>query len=79
MSNGVFKSAMHRVIPNSKKLRISVAMFYVPENENDLEPALELISDTTPKLFKKMTSAEYGEIFYQRTSQGLGTIDAARI
>lgn len=79
MSNGVFKSVMHRVIPNSEKQRISVGMFFTIENETSLEPAMELISDTTPKLFKTMTSAEYGEIYVRRISQGLNTIDGARV
>lgn len=79
MSNGVFKSAMHRVITNSEKQRISLAMFYIPENENKLEPASELISDTTPSLFKKMKSADYIDIYFQRSSRGLRAIDAVTV
>lgn len=44
----MFKRAMHRVIPNSEKERISVAMFFMSENENNLDRPNELINDTTP-------------------------------
>ncbi|XVE98427.1 hypothetical protein REPUB_Repub03eG0105500 [Reevesia pubescens] len=36
MSNGIFKSPMHRVVTNSEKLRISVALFDEPEPEKRL-------------------------------------------
>lgn len=75
----MFKSVMHRVIPNSEKQRISAALFFAMENEKCLEPAMELISDTTPKLFKTMTAAEYRKIHVRRIQQGLNTIDGARV
>ncbi|KAL5697844.1 hypothetical protein ACHQM5_028954 [Ranunculus cassubicifolius] len=79
MSNGVFKSPIHRVITNTEKQRFSLAMFYVPEGEQSIEPAAELISEATPRLFKKMKMKDYMEIYFQRTSRGLRALDAARI
>jgi isopenicillin N synthase-like dioxygenase len=40
MSNGIFKSPMHRVLTNTSKLRISVAMFKEPEQDKEKAKAL---------------------------------------
>ncbi|KAL5081901.1 hypothetical protein RYX36_010322 [Vicia faba] len=36
MSNGIFKSQMHRVVTNTEKLRMSIATFNEPEPENQV-------------------------------------------
>ncbi|KAF5182244.1 1-aminocyclopropane-1-carboxylate oxidase [Thalictrum thalictroides] len=70
MSNGELKSPMHRVITNSEKQRISVAMFYLSEMEKCLAPAPELINEIKPMLFKKMKAREYRDIFFQHLMRG---------
>ncbi|KAF9617074.1 hypothetical protein IFM89_033179 [Coptis chinensis] len=79
MSNGVFRSVVHRVITNTEKPRFSLAMFYVPEKEIDIEPAKDLITESKPRLFKKMKSEEYGELYFQSSSRGMRGIDNARV
>ncbi|MBA0756200.1 hypothetical protein Gogos_020661 [Gossypium gossypioides] len=51
MSNGIFKSPVHRVLTNTDKLRISVAMF------NEVEPEKEiggLIDENRPRLYRNV-------------------------
>ncbi|KAM7267393.1 hypothetical protein ACFE04_009559 [Oxalis oulophora] len=56
MSNGIFKSPIHRVvtIPNTEK--ISVVGFVLPESEMEIKPVDELIDETRPRLYKKVTN-----------------------
>ncbi|KAL9273203.1 Protopine O-dealkylase-like protein [Drosera capensis] len=54
MSNGMLRSPVHRVVPNSERERISVAIFCLPDPENEIGPAPELISDGQPQLYKKV-------------------------
>ncbi|KAF5203334.1 2-oxoglutarate-Fe(II) type oxidoreductase [Thalictrum thalictroides] len=79
MSNGELKSPMHRVITNSEKQRISVAMFYLSEMEKCLAPAPELINEIKPMLFKKMKAQEYADMYVKHTLQGKRAIDFARV
>ncbi|KAI3801793.1 hypothetical protein L1987_29908 [Smallanthus sonchifolius] len=55
MSNGIFKSPIHRVLVNSKNQRITLAMFCMPQTEKDIGPVDELITDDTPRLYKNVT------------------------
>ncbi|KAF9617075.1 hypothetical protein IFM89_033180 [Coptis chinensis] len=79
MTNGVFKNPIHRVITNSEKQRISLSMFYVPEFHKYIEPATELITESTPRLFKKMKVEEYANLYFQKVSLGMRTVDSARV
>ncbi|KAG8495676.1 hypothetical protein CXB51_013576 [Gossypium anomalum] len=45
MSNGIFKSPVHRVVTNTDKLRISVAMFNEVEPEKEIGPVEGLIDE----------------------------------
>ncbi|KAK7311030.1 hypothetical protein RJT34_08894 [Clitoria ternatea] len=54
MSNGVFKSILHRVVTNTEKLRMSVAMFNEPEAENEIGPVESLVDETRPRLYRNV-------------------------
>ncbi|XP_041999666.1 codeine O-demethylase-like [Salvia splendens] len=56
MSNGIFKSPMHRVVINSKAERKSVAMFLSPNVAEEIEPLDQLVDEERPKMFKKVTN-----------------------
>ncbi|GAB2289494.1 hypothetical protein Dimus_023804 [Dionaea muscipula] len=62
MSNGMFKSPVHRVVTSSERERISLAMFCTPDPENEIGPAAELITDVQPPAFK--TVKNYPSIYY---------------
>ncbi|KAE8689052.1 2-oxoglutarate and Fe(II)-dependent oxygenase superfamily protein isoform 2 [Hibiscus syriacus] len=52
MSNGIFKSPVHKVVTNMGKLRISVAMFNEAEPEKEIGPVEALIDDQRPRLYR---------------------------
>ncbi|XP_057718141.1 probable 2-oxoglutarate/Fe(II)-dependent dioxygenase [Arachis stenosperma] len=68
MSNGIFKSPMRRVVTYKEKMRMSVAMSYEPESENEIGPVESLITDTRPRLYKNVRN--YGEINYRCYQEG---------
>ncbi|CAK9163529.1 unnamed protein product [Ilex paraguariensis] len=77
MSNGIFKSPVHRVLTNSERDRITVAMFCAPESGKEVEPVEELIDDKRPRLYKKVKN--YVETYFQYYQQGKRPIDAVKV
>lgn len=77
MSNGIFKSPLHRVVINSERERISVAVFCIPESEKEIQPVDGLINESQPRLYKKVKN--YVDIYFQNYQQGKRPIDAAKI
>ncbi|GMI94764.1 hypothetical protein like AT5G20400 [Hibiscus trionum] len=75
MSNGIFKSPMHRVVTNSEKERITLAVFCVPHPDQEIQPVEELINETNPRLYKKVK--DYVSLFFQYYQQGRKPIEAA--
>ncbi|XP_021760694.1 probable 2-oxoglutarate-dependent dioxygenase ANS [Chenopodium quinoa] len=77
-TNGLFKSAVHRVTANSAKDRISAAMFFNPDDD-EVEPLNELICADQPQLYRKFTMKEYRPKIYENFSLGLRPLDAFKV
>ncbi|KAF8370278.1 hypothetical protein HHK36_031684 [Tetracentron sinense] len=77
MSNGIFKSPVHRVVTNSERERITLAVFYMPQKEKEIGPEDGLIDEKRPRLFKKVKN--YADIYFQYYQAGKRPIDAAKI
>ncbi|XP_052180556.1 protein SRG1-like [Diospyros lotus] len=77
MTNGVFKSPVHRVVSNSERDRISIAVFYTPEKGKEIGPEEGLVDEERPRMFRKVT--DYADIhweYYQRGERALHTAQA---
>ncbi|KAF8733025.1 hypothetical protein HU200_015382 [Digitaria exilis] len=59
LSNGFFKSPVHRVVTNQERERVSVAMFYRLDPEMEIEAAAELVDERRPKRYGKTKSKDY--------------------
>ncbi|XP_021277366.1 uncharacterized protein LOC110411504 [Herrania umbratica] len=68
MSNGIFKSPMHRVVTNTDKLRISVAMFHEAEPDKEIGPVEGLIDDNRPRLYRNVKN--YASFNYECFQKG---------
>ncbi|XP_011625850.2 protein DMR6-LIKE OXYGENASE 1-like isoform X2 [Amborella trichopoda] len=68
ISNGRFKSVLHRAVTNSMAARISIPMFYAPFVDAIIEPAEELVSEETLAIYR---SYKFG--YQQREVQKRGT------
>lgn len=77
MSNGIFKSPMHRVLTNTEKLRISVAMFNEPEQDKEIGPVNQLIDEKRPRLYRNVKN--FAEFNYECSQKGKVAIEEAKI
>lgn len=79
MSNGVFKSPVHRVVTNAEKERLSVALFYSVDPDKEIGPAAELIDEKRPALYRKVKVRDYIAGLYEHFSKGKRVLDTVRI
>ncbi|KAL8517254.1 hypothetical protein ACS0TY_015475 [Phlomoides rotata] len=59
LSNANYKSVEHRVIVNSEKERVSLALFYNPKGEIVIKPAEQLVTAEQPRRYPATTYNEY--------------------
>ncbi|KAF5788219.1 putative oxidoreductase [Helianthus annuus] len=52
LSNGIFKSPLHRVVTNKGKARISMAMFIEPDPNKEIGSVDVLVDEKTPRVYK---------------------------
>nr|CAB3467227.1 unnamed protein product [Digitaria exilis] len=72
LSNGFFKSPVHRVMTNQERERVSVAMFYRLDPEMEIEPAAELVDERQPKRYGKTKSKDYTTRLFETFARGWG-------
>ncbi|KAH7567867.1 hypothetical protein ACOSP7_009915 [Xanthoceras sorbifolium] len=59
LSNGKYKSVLHRSVVNKEHMRMSWAVFCTPPHEALIGPLPELVDDQNPAKFSTKTYAEY--------------------
>ncbi|XVF48009.1 hypothetical protein PTKIN_Ptkin03bG0155700 [Pterospermum kingtungense] len=77
MSNGIFKSPVHRVLTNTDKLRISVAMFNEAEPEKEIGPVEDLIDDNRPRLYRNVKN--YASFNYECFQKGKVALEEVKL
>ena len=77
MSNGIFKSPVHKVVTNSERERISLAVFCLPELNEEIGPIDRLVDESRPRLYKKVKN--YVGIYFEYHQQGKRAIEAVKI
>ncbi|KAK3228210.1 hypothetical protein Dsin_008072 [Dipteronia sinensis] len=70
LSNDKYKSVLHRAVVNSDKERISIPTFYCPSPDSVIGPAMELVDQHHPAVYRNFTYGEYYEKFWNK---GLAT------
>ncbi|KAK2664435.1 hypothetical protein Ddye_003009 [Dipteronia dyeriana] len=70
LSNDKYKSVLHRAVENSDKERISVPTFYCPSPDSVIGPAMELVDQHNPAVYRNFT---YGEYYNKFLNKGLAT------
>ncbi|KAJ1258258.1 hypothetical protein BS78_10G061300 [Paspalum vaginatum] len=79
MNNGIFKSPVHRVVTNTEKERISLAMFFGVEGQKVLEPAAGLLGEERPARYRKIKAFEYIVGLREHFSKGNRFIETLKI
>ncbi|KAL0300007.1 UNVERIFIED_CONTAM: putative 2-oxoglutarate-dependent dioxygenase ANS [Sesamum angustifolium] len=77
MSNGIFKSLVHRVLTNSTRERNTLVMFCAPDPAQEIGPVEELVDEKRPRAFKNIKN--YSESYFYYYQQGKSLLNAARV
>lgn len=77
MSNGIFKSPLHRVVTNAERERNTLAVFIMPDVDVEIGPVYKLINEERPRAYKNIKN--FVELFFQSYQQGKRPIEAAMI
>ncbi|KAL6221622.1 hypothetical protein ACLB2K_005018 [Fragaria x ananassa] len=77
MSNGIFKSPVHRVVTNPERMRLSVALYNAPDPETEIGPVEKLIDETRPRSYKNVKN--YAYINYECTQRGELGVETLKI
>ncbi|XP_019200079.1 PREDICTED: leucoanthocyanidin dioxygenase-like [Ipomoea nil] len=76
MSNGIYKSVEHRVMVNSEKERLSMALFYNPGGDVVVKPLEEAISKDKPAMYSPMTFNQYRAFIRTKGLHGKSQVDS---
>ncbi|XP_044472501.1 probable 2-oxoglutarate/Fe(II)-dependent dioxygenase [Mangifera indica] len=77
MTNGIYKSPMHRVVTNTERLRMSLALFIEPEPEREIGPVEDLIDEQRPRIYRNVK--DYGAINYECYQKGLVALETVKV
>lgn len=59
MSNGRYKSILHRAVANQSVTRYSFANFLMPADKTVIRPIPKLLSDSCPAVYRPVRFGEY--------------------
>ncbi|MBA0710277.1 hypothetical protein Golax_025262 [Gossypium laxum] len=74
VSNGRFKSVLHRVVVNNTRHRISTAFFYLPPWDAKVSPLKKLVEFDHLPMYRQVTWKEYVETKTKDLSKALDSI-----
>ncbi|KAL0338184.1 UNVERIFIED_CONTAM: putative 2-oxoglutarate-dependent dioxygenase [Sesamum angustifolium] len=78
LSNANYKSVEHRVIVNSEKERVSIALFYNPRGDMLIKPAEELVTEDHPPLYPPTIYDEYRLYMRTRGPRGKSQVESLK-
>lgn len=76
LSNGMFKSCLHRAIVNDKIVRKSLAFFLCPHEDKIVTPPKELINKENPRKYPNFTWPSLLEFTQKHYRADERTLDA---
>lgn len=68
ISNGRYKSVLHRVITNTERARTSISCFLLPTPESVIGPLAHLTNEENPAVYNSVT---FGNLFYNYFAKSL--------
>lgn len=80
LSNGKYRSVLHRAVVNNKATRISIAMAHGPSQEAIVSPAAELLDDEiNPPAYVGMKYMLYLQLQQSNPLDGKSGLDRVKI
>ncbi|XVF18773.1 hypothetical protein REPUB_Repub11eG0052300 [Reevesia pubescens] len=76
ITNGKYRSSVHRAITNASKARLSVATFHDPAKAVRLSPASNLINQSSPPRYSSVVYGDYVSSWYSKGPEGKRNLDA---
>lgn len=76
LSNGHYRSSVHRALVNAQRARLSVATFYDPSKTRKISPAPQLITEQSPQKYREVIYGDYVSSWYSQGPEGKRNIDA---
>ena len=76
LSNGIYKSCLHRVVVNNKTVRRSIAFFLAPKTDKPIIPAAALVNPENPRIYPNFTWATLFEFTQKHHRPDMETLDA---
>ncbi|CAI8597095.1 unnamed protein product [Vicia faba] len=76
ITNGKYRSCVHRAVTNPDRPRLSVATFHDPAKTVKISPASELITDSSPAKYRGVVYGDYVSSWYTKGPEGKRNIDA---
>nr|GMC84135.1 leucoanthocyanidin dioxygenase-like [Ipomoea batatas] len=78
MTNDIYKSVEHRVMANSEKERLSMALFYNPGGDVVVKPLEEVVSKDKPAMYPAMTYYQYRNFIMTKGLQGKSQVESLK-
>lgn len=79
ITNGRYKSSVHRAVVNAERARLSVATFYDPSKSRKICTAPQLVSENEPQKYRDVIYGDYVSSWYSKGPEGKRNIDALLI
>ncbi|XP_031126966.1 probable 2-oxoglutarate-dependent dioxygenase At5g05600 [Ipomoea triloba] len=78
MTNDIYKSVEHRVMANSEKERLSMALFYNPGGDVVVKPLEEVVSKDKPAMYPAMTYYQYRTFIMTKGLKGKSQLESLK-
>ncbi|CAI0442022.1 unnamed protein product [Linum tenue] len=79
ITNGNYRSAVHRAVTNSKGARLSVATFHDPSKTRNISPASEIVCQSSPARYREVNYGDYMSRWYTKGPEGKRNVDSLLI
>lgn len=76
ISNGIYKSAVHRAVTNDNRARLSVATFHDPAKAVKVSPASQLVTQSSLARYRPVVYGDYVSSWYSKGPEGRRNLDA---